>query len=132
MKKVFILIFSLLFIVSCSRSQVVFDVEHTQAPQGMTLKEVGNGVVMGIMNNTAWKIISHKEGIVVARVLVRSHAAQVEIWYDEAGYSIKYVTSQNLNYSESNGEKVIHRNYNKWIITLDRNIQKSLYEQVSN
>jgi len=61
-------------------------------------------------------------GHLEAQILVRSHEAKVDIFYDEAMYSIIYKDSVNLKYD--NG--LIHKNYNKWIRNLDIDIQRTL------
>jgi len=71
-----------------------------------------------------WIITKKSEGVAKAKINLRTHQAIVEINYNNVGYSIKYVSSINLN---SDG-KVIHTNYNGWIQNLEKaiNIQLSL------
>jgi hypothetical protein len=54
-----------------------------------------------------------KPGDIKANITVRTHTAEIEIAYDTAHYSIKYVNSTNLDYDAGKG--TIHRNYNNWI-----------------
>lgn len=61
----------------------------------------------------------------VGTLHLRSHTAVVNIPYSEKSYSIKYVSSENLN--AANGK--IHKNYNGWISNLTRAIEVQLAAQ---
>jgi hypothetical protein len=39
---------------------------------------------------------------------------------------ITYVSSENLDYSEKNGERRIHKKYNQWIDNMVQDIQRQL------
>ncbi len=58
---------------------------------------------------------------------MRSHMAFVDITFDEATYSITYKDSHNLDYKKRKGKAKIHRNYNKWVHTLNGELQRSLF-----
>lgn len=66
-------------------------------------------------------------GRIGVRFSVRSHLAFVDITFDEATYSITYKDSHNLDYKKSKGREKIHRNYNKWVHTLNRELQRALF-----
>lgn len=58
-----------------------------------------------------------------AAILVRSkHYAEIEIVFDPSAYSIRYLSSRNLDYDEA--DRRIHRNYNKWVAQLSQSIQR--------
>lgn len=57
-------------------------------------------------------------GVIQGVLLVRRHRAEIEITFDARKYSIKYVSSEELDYDAA--KNTIHRNYNKWIILLQR------------
>lgn len=62
---------------------------------------------------------------VSANILVKGkHYAEIEIHYTQTAYSIRYVSSKNLDYDEKTQE--IHRNYNKWITLLSKAIQSQI------
>jgi hypothetical protein len=69
-----------------------------------------------------WAPTIKEKGLVDAGLRIRRHHAEVSIKFDTTMYSIKYVSSENLNY----GDGEIHRNYNKWITMLSNTIQKEL------
>lgn len=57
-----------------------------------------------------------------ARQQSRDHVAEVRITYTASSYDIKYDSSFNL---QASGGK-IHKNYNRWVRNLDKDIQLNL------
>ena len=95
-----------------------------------TDQEVRAAIIEGCMAK-GWLPIVDNEGAIRATILVRqTHFAEVEITYTPSTYSITYVSSKNLNYSE--GQQLIHRNYNKWIVNLSASIGKVLSRNLYN
>ena len=84
-----------------------------------------------------WRILEEQEGELLASVFVRQkHRATVRIGFDEASYWIDYVDSENLDFSPNDRRLVtsknrgvvikgprIHRNYNRWVANLARQIE---------
>jgi hypothetical protein len=62
--------------------------------------------------------------LILGKIDVRHHEAQVDITYESGQYSIKYRSSQNLNYDAQ--KNTIHRNYNNWIDYLRKDIDLAL------
>jgi hypothetical protein len=69
-----------------------------------------------------WQMKPVGPGKIVGTLVLREHTAVVDITYDLKTFSIKYKDSTNLNYDGTN----IHRRYNTWIQTLDRQIRVNL------
>ena len=69
-----------------------------------------------------WVVTDARPGVMNAKLLIRNHTAEVEIPYSTTMYSITYKSSLNLD--EGNGK--IHRNYNGWILNLNRAINAQL------
>jgi len=63
-------------------------------------------------------------GEIKGRLNLRSHQADVSIPYSTETYSILYVSSENLRYDAA--ERTIHRNYNNWVLNLQRQINAEL------
>ena len=61
-------------------------------------------------------------GVIKARQQNRDHVAEVRINYTATGYTINYDSS--LNLQAANGK--IHKNYNRWVNNLDKDIQVNL------
>ncbi len=65
-----------------------------------------------------WMAKEIKPGHMQATINVRSHTAVVDIIYTAKEYEIKYKSSVNLTTRGG----TIHRNYNKWVANLRRDI----------
>lgn len=69
-----------------------------------------------------WVMTPVSPGVINGHIDQRGHIADIRINYSTSSYSINYVTSQNLRAARGK----IHRNYNRWINKLDREIQLRL------
>lgn len=72
-----------------------------------------------------WKVIDEEPGTIVANFSkanddIGQHSVTIRITYDADSYSINYVDSENMLYDEVTG--TIHRNYNRWIANLQRDL----------
>ena len=76
----------------------------------------------------SWRVRDGENNSIIAELYIRKHWAQIRFTSTDKTYNITYVNSQNLNYKDGK----IHRNYNNWIIRLDRTFQKMMFEQTSN
>jgi len=71
-----------------------------------------------------WQVKDVGADKVTAAILVRGEfRATVDISFTPKEFSIKYVSSENLNYKETPKGIVIHANYNKWVKTLAADIR---------
>lgn len=100
---------------------LVENYEQQSVPTGLTQQQVGKAITESALNRE-WIVESNKDGVMNLKINVRTHMAAIKITYNNNFYSINYVDSYNLKY---NGN-VIHRNYNKWITILNRDIQQKL------
>jgi hypothetical protein len=103
------------------RTAPVRDVSAT-VPAGLTLEQVHAAIARAAASRK-WVVGDEGPGKLAATLDVRGkHSATVEIAFDESRYAITYRDSHNLRYD--GGE--IHRNYNGWVMKLDRSIQQEL------
>ncbi|CPR15442.1 lipoprotein [Brenneria goodwinii] len=72
-----------------------------------------------------WVMTPVSPGLINGHLDQRGHVADIRINYSPTSYSINYVSSRNL----IAGDGKIHRNYNRWINNLDREIQLKLAGQ---
>jgi hypothetical protein len=70
-----------------------------------------------------WRIEAHGPGLMRGILNLRSHQAIVDIPFDTRRFSIRYVSSTNLDYNGTD----IHRNYNSWV----QNLQNAIIAQSS-
>lgn len=69
-----------------------------------------------------WIMSDAGPGVIKGKLQNRDHVADIKINYSATSYSIVYVSSINL--MATNGK--IHRNYNRWVHNLDKDIQVTL------
>ena len=69
-----------------------------------------------------WIMSDAGPGVIKGKLQNRDHVADIKINYSATSYSIVYVSSINL--IAANGK--IHRNYNRWVHNLDKDIQVTL------
>lgn len=69
-----------------------------------------------------WVMQPQQPGVITGRIIQRNHSADIRITYGADHYSINYVSSNNL----MAGPGEIHRNYNRWVNNLDKDIQLRL------
>ena len=69
-----------------------------------------------------WIMSDAGPGVIKGKLQNRDHVADIKINYSATSYSIVYVSSINL--MAANGK--IHRNYNRWVQNLDKDIQVTL------
>ena len=68
---------------------------------------------------------------VFEQLSVREHMLKVNIPYSTSSVAIKYVDSQNLDYGEKKGVKVIHPKWVNWTRNLLSDIQRELMRESS-
>ncbi len=115
-----------LALTGCARLQPVNNINNTTpaalSEYKFSTHDVEQAIVRGVTLK-GWTIEESTPGKIVARINVRGkHMAKVDIDYNQSGYSINYNDSNNLLFNGS----AIHRNYNKWVVLLDRTIQSEL------
>jgi hypothetical protein len=120
--KIAISMLLVLIIAGCGgRVQPIMQVEDTPVAYDLQKKEVQTAIITAVTQR-GWNVKNAGENEVTAKLIIRSHTAEISIPYSEKYYSIEYVDSDNLNASDGK----IHRNYNRWINNLNVDIQKQL------
>ena len=70
-----------------------------------------------------WQVMAEQSGQMTLRNNIRNkHVVVVNIFYDEKGIRVEYVSSENLNYRMRDGVSYIHPKYNFWVSTLMQDI----------
>ncbi|GEA22213.1 hypothetical protein [Vibrio harveyi] len=119
--KLFISVLLTLLLVGCGRVQPVLNVEDTPVAYDLQNKQVKAAIVQSATNR-GWTIEETSPGVLIAKINVRSHFAEVKIPYSNKYYSIIYLNSVNLKATDGK----IHRNYNRWVNNLNVDIQRAL------
>lgn len=115
-----ILVLFVLLSTGC-RTAPIHTVEDAPFPtwqeKNVTQKDIAKAIISA-GKSLNWIMKEKSDNHIQGTLLLRSHTAVVDIYYDESEFSIKYNDSTNLNY---NGTE-IHRNYNNWVINLTNRI----------
>lgn len=69
-----------------------------------------------------WSVKDQKSGKITAKLVLRAHRATVDIHYGSGKINFKYIDSVALKAKQKKGKQMIHRNYNRWIMNLEKDI----------
>jgi hypothetical protein len=96
-----------------------------RVPATATMEDIAKAIKHALIER-GWTVQREENGMIEAKIFVRSHTADIRIPFDKEYVHVQYVSSTNLLYDEKHGIKHIHRNYNKWIKLLERDVAKRL------
>lgn len=113
---------ALLALAACTSKPVL----NAQTDIPATVQVSQQQVKQAILNALAkreWSVQQVDPQRVQAQITVRNqYHAEIDIRYNRTHYAIAYRDSRNLGFK--NGQ--IHRNYNRWVSMLDRDIMQGL------
>ncbi|EFB3613888.1 hypothetical protein GKK49_03160 [Escherichia coli] len=107
-------------LAGCARTAPI-DQVHSTVSAGHTQEQVKKAILKAGVERK-WIMSEVGQGIIKARQQSRDHSAEIRINYTASSYDINYENSQNLQ--ASGGQ--IHKNYNRWVRNLDKDIQLNL------
>ncbi|HFP9335293.1 TPA: hypothetical protein ACHOY6_001092 [Raoultella planticola] len=107
-------------LAGCARTAPVEQIQTTVGA-GHTEAQVKQAILRAGVQRQ-WIMSQTAPSAIAARQQARDHVVEVRINYSASGYSIHYVSSSNMLAS---GGK-IHKNYNRWVHNLDKDIQVNL------
>ena len=102
------------------------DPQPISVPAGLAIEQVTKAIKVGIASRPGWAVTKEESGQIEATLNVRQHMLKVNIPYSTSSVAMKYVDSQNLDYSDKKGVKVIHPKYGNWTRNLMSDIQREL------
>lgn len=104
--------------VAHARSTEMYEPERATlvAADGKPTKDKMRAAIIAGGKTRGWVLAGDKPGVVTLRYNRGKHGAVLDVDYDEKGYQIKYVSSENLNFNVKDGGKPnIHPTYNNWV-----------------
>ncbi|HAT1681597.1 TPA: hypothetical protein I8Y21_002259 [Klebsiella oxytoca] len=107
-------------LAGCARTAPIQQVSTTVSA-GHTQEQVKNAILKAGVQRQ-WIMTEVSPGVIKARQQSRDHMAEVRITYSATRYDIRYDNSLNLRASDGK----IHKNYNRWVRNLDKDIQVNL------
>ncbi|MGP3590598.1 hypothetical protein [Vagococcus sp. WN89Y] len=108
-------------LAGCARTAPVQNINNAPVSAGHTQAQV-RAAILKAGQQRKWVMNDAGPGVIKGRLKSRDHSAEIRITYSANSYSITYENSQNL---KANGGK-IHKNYNRWVNNLDKQIQLNL------
>ena len=117
-----VLLGGLLSLAACAKVQPIVNLQHQPIKRTVTQNQVRSCIVSA-GKARHWRMDEMKPGVIRGHIDVRGHLASIDIKYSKKDYSINYRSSENLLARGGS----IHRNYNKWVKLLNRNIQACVY-----
>ena len=121
----YLLLIPVAFMLMGARAAPLLEPDPIAVPAGLTVKDVSKAIRAGVVTR-GWVVSKDENGKIDAVLNVREHTARINIAYDTKQVKVTYVSSDNLNYSEKNGVRVIHRNYNNWVHNVVADITREL------
>lgn len=125
MKNILMLIVISFAITGCStkpitniQNELIPIVETTKAP---TLEEIEKAILQA-SEALGWEGKTIEPGIIETTYTKRNFDATIDITYTEKDFDINYKNSHNLKYNDGK----IHKNYNRWIANLSKNIKEKI------
>ena len=113
---------ALLTTAGCT-SKPVLNTQHDLPPTSQVSEEKMKQVIVAALQKREWTVQRLSPQLVQAEITVRGQFyAAIDIRYTRNSYAITYRDSRDLGYKDGK----IHRNYNRWVSMLDRDIMAGL------
>jgi len=113
---------ALLTTAACT-SKPVLNTQHDLPANAQVSEEKIKQVIVAALQKREWSVQRLSPQLVQADITVRNQFyAAIDIRYTRNSYAITYRDSRDLGYKDGK----IHRNYNRWVSMLDRDILAGL------
>lgn len=94
-------------------------------PAGISEKELVKQIKKAFVGRN-WTVEKVEDGSIKGTLYIRTHVARVAADYDEEKVTFRYISSENLDYKEKNGKRLIHKNYMSWVANVRNDLHKNL------
>ena len=113
---------ALLTTAGCTNKPVL-NTQHDLPASAQVSEEKVKQVIVAALQKREWTVQRLSPQLVQAEITVRGQFyAAIDIRYTRNSYAITYRDSRDLGYKDGK----IHRNYNRWVSMLDRDILAGL------
>ncbi|MCF5543737.1 hypothetical protein [Pseudomonas salomonii] len=113
---------ALLTTAGCTNKPVL-NTQHDLPVTAQLSEEKIKQVIVAALQKREWTVQRLSPQLVQAEITVRNQFhAEIDIRYTRTSYAITYRDSRDLGYKDGK----IHRNYNRWVSMLDRDIMAGL------
>ncbi|PRA30852.1 hypothetical protein [Pseudomonas poae] len=119
---------ALLTTAGCTNKPIL-NTQHDLAADTQVSEEKMKTVIVNALQKRDWTVQRLSPQLVQAEITVRNqYYAAIDIRYTRNSYAITYRDSRDLGYKDGK----IHRNYNRWVSMLDRDIMAALRSNGTN
>ena len=109
-----------------AQAKPMIQIPAQQITTSATTAQVQKCIVNAALKKS-WQIVENKEGSLLIRYTRGPKWwVHVKVNYSNKEYRISYVDSYGLDYKVKDGVPDIHRNYNRWILNLDKDIRVAI------
>ncbi len=115
----------LAFMIMAFGGAPLVDPQPLAVPAGLNAKDVSKAIRAGVASR-GWIVNKDEKGQIDATLDNREHQVVIAIVYDTKQVKVNYVSSNNLNYSEKNGQRYIHKKYTQWTQNVVADISREL------
>ncbi|OIN43586.1 hypothetical protein BLL37_18370 [Pseudomonas azotoformans] len=120
--RVTLITLALLVTAGCT-SKPILNTQHDLPANAQVSEEKMKMVIVNALQKREWTVQRLSPQLVQAEINVRNqYYAAIDIRYTRNSYAITYRDSRELGYKDGK----IHRNYNRWVSMLDRDIMAGL------
>ena len=126
--RVTLITLTLLVTAGCT-SKPILNTLHDLPANAQVSEEKMKAVIVNALQKREWTVQRLSPQLVQAEITVRNqYYAAIDIRYTRNSYAITYRDSRDLGYKDGK----IHRNYNRWVSMLDRDIMAGLQSRGAN
>ncbi|NVZ52102.1 hypothetical protein HX792_17285 [Pseudomonas sp. B6002] len=113
---------ALLVTAGCTNKPIL-NTQHDLPANAQVSEEKMKVIIVNALQKREWTVQRLSPQLVQAEINVRNQFyAAIDIRYTRNSYAITYRDSRDLGYKDG----TIHRNYNRWVSMLDRDIMAAL------
>lgn len=121
----YLLLIPLAVLLMGARGAPLVEPEPLAVPAGLKAADVSKAIRTGIATRN-WIVAKDENGVIDATLNNREHVLKIAIHYDPKQVKVSYVSSENLNFSEKNGQRFIHKKYTQWTQNVVADIAREL------
>jgi len=120
-----VLVFGLGISTFAFAAKELIDPAPVAIPAGVSEKELVKQIKKAFVGRN-WTVEKVEDGSVKGTLYIRTHVARVSADYDKENVTFTYISSENLDYKEKKGKRMIHKNYLSWVANVRNDMQKNL------
>ena len=126
-----LLILPVLLLLMGARQAPLTDPDPVAIPAGLSADVVQREIKRALVGRN-WTITAEQPGRIDATLNLRAHVARIRLTHGDGQLRVAYVSSENLAYEDTKGQRYIHKNYLSWVnnVLTDaaRNLQMAALE----